>query len=361
MKRTNFFLTTMLVLLIGAQAFGQTLTTPQVSPKGKVYQAVGISKIGIVYSRPAVKDREVWGKLVAFDSPWRAGANENTVITFSHDVKIEGEDLAAGTYGLHMIPSEKGDWTVMFSHNSTSWGSFSYDEAEDALRVSVSPKESDHHELLSYDVIPWSDSKATVALSWADKTIPIGVSLSTPDIVMANMKNELRSLAGFSWQGWNQAASYCAKQKINEEEALAWSEKAVKMGGGFTAMNTHAQLLTANGEAEKAEKYMAKAMNKANMAELNAYGYQLLGQGKHDKAIKVFKLNVEKHPQDANIHDSLGEGLVIRDAPGDKKEAIKNFKKSLAMNPPENTRQNSLKYLRELGVEMEDTATAKKN
>ena len=114
------------------------LNIPRVSQRGTVSQRIGLSDITIVYHRPEVGGREIWGKTVPFGKVWRSGANENTTISFTDDVTIEGKPLAAGTYGLHTIP-DKDQWTIIFSKNSTSWGSFSYDEKEDALRVTVKP------------------------------------------------------------------------------------------------------------------------------------------------------------------------------------------------------------------------------
>src|SRR5207249_10739214 len=114
------------------------LDIPRVSQRASVTQRIGLTDITITYHRPAVGGREIWGKTVPYGKVWRAGANENTTITFADDVTVEGKPLAAGTYGLHMIP-DKEQWTIIFSKNATSWGSFSYDEKEDALRVSVKP------------------------------------------------------------------------------------------------------------------------------------------------------------------------------------------------------------------------------
>src|SRR5215475_5327685 len=121
----------------GSQA--TELKIPELSQRAVVTQRVGLTDITITYHRPAVGSRELWGKAVPYGKVWRAGANENTTIQFADDVSVEGKPLAAGTYGLHMIP-DKDHWTVVFSKNSTSWGSFSYDEKEDALRVQVKPR-----------------------------------------------------------------------------------------------------------------------------------------------------------------------------------------------------------------------------
>ena len=120
------------------------LNIPRVSQRGTVSQRIGLTDITITYHRPAVGGREIWGKTVPYGKVWRAGANENTTITFSDDVSVEGKPLAAGTYGLHAIP-DKDQWTVIFSKNSTSWGSFSYDEKEDALRDRKSTRLNSSH------------------------------------------------------------------------------------------------------------------------------------------------------------------------------------------------------------------------
>src|SRR5271154_2412341 len=131
-----------------AQSF--VLDLPLQSQGAKVSQTIGITNITVNYHRPLVNDRKVWGGLVPYGQVWRAGANLNTTITFSDPVTIEGKPLAAGTYGLHMIPNEN-EWTIIFSKNSTSWGSFTYDQAEDALRVTVKPQPTDFHDALTYD------------------------------------------------------------------------------------------------------------------------------------------------------------------------------------------------------------------
>src|SRR5881392_833955 len=125
------------------------LNIPRLSQRGTVSQRLGLTDITIVYHRPEVGGREIWGKTIPYGKVWRAGANENTTITFTDDVTVEGKPLAAGSYGLHTFP-DKDQWTIIFSKNSTSWGSFSYDEKEDALRVSAKPQAADFREALTY-------------------------------------------------------------------------------------------------------------------------------------------------------------------------------------------------------------------
>lgn len=347
------------------------LSQPFPSQKSVLIQTIGLTEVSITYFRPKVKEREIWGKLVPiFEStelkkgqiPWRAGANENTEISFSTDVMLEGKKLKAGTYGFHVIPT-KDKWTIAFSKNHSSWGSYSYNKAEDALRVQVTPIATHHHELLTFDVVDQTTESATIALSWEKKQIPIHMTVQTHDIVMASMADQLRSTAGFNWAGWNTAAQYALNNDVKLEQGLTWADNAIARGANFTTMNTKAGILNKLDREDEAAKIREKAMEVATNAELNTYGYQLINQGKTDKAIKVFKLNVENNPNDPNVWDSLGEGYATRNQDGDKKLAVKAFEKSLSLDPPVNVRANSMKHLKNLGVKkyMQDVETAKAN
>ncbi len=334
------------------------LTLPQVSPQATLSQNLGPAQITITYSRPSVKGRKVWGGIVPLhenaelqqgEIPWRCGANDNTVVTFSEEVSIEGKKLAAGTYGLHMLPSEK-EWTIIFSNNSTSWGSFFYKPNEDALRVKVTPRANAHQELLTYDLIDPNGNEATIVLNWEKLQVPIKVAVDE-EVTLTSIRNQLRNTPGFTWQGWNAAANYCIQNKTNLEEGLAWAQQAVNRGQNFTTLSTQSTLLGMNGKEEEAKKIMETALTTASNAELNTYGYQLLNTNRQDEAIEIFKLNTERNPNDPNVWDSYGEGLTTRNAPGDKKAAIKAFKKSLSLNPPANVRANSMRLLETLGVD----------
>ena len=159
------------------------------SLKASVMQTLGVdTEITIVYSRPGVKGRKIWGALVPYGMapgnkaskgkpfPWRAGANENTTIEFSKDVLVDGHRLPAGKYGLFMIPSEK-DWTVIFSRNNSAWGAYSYNQAEDALRITVTPVEAPHTEWLTYGFDDLAGTSATAYLQWANLKVPFKIAL----------------------------------------------------------------------------------------------------------------------------------------------------------------------------------------
>lgn len=164
-KRTPLVVALLLILAAG-MCFSQStqLNIPRDSQHAAVTQRVGITDITVNYHRPLVKGRTIWGKVVPYGQVWRAGANENTIITFTDAVSIDGKPLDKGTYGLHMIPNEN-EWTVIFSKVNTAWGSFSYKEGEDALRVNVKPQSTEMQEALAYTIEPTEDS-AIVTMRW---------------------------------------------------------------------------------------------------------------------------------------------------------------------------------------------------
>jgi hypothetical protein len=191
MKRLSIFsfvLILSVLLIWPSTALGQEKEVRK-SLMASVMQRLGVdTDITIVYSRPGVKGRKIWGELVPFGMapgneysnnnpyPWRAGANENTTIEFSKDVLVEGNKLPAGKYGIHMIPSEK-DWTIIFSKNSEGWGSFAYNKDEDALRITVTPVEAPHKEWLSYGFEDLAGTSATACLHWEKLKVPFKIEL----------------------------------------------------------------------------------------------------------------------------------------------------------------------------------------
>ncbi|MCH9651158.1 MAG: DUF2911 domain-containing protein [Deltaproteobacteria bacterium] len=307
----------------------QNLTVPQASPHAVAEQEIGISKVTVDYHRPQVRDREIWGALVPYDNAWRAGANENTVVTFSHDVKVEGQDLAAGSYGLHMFPTA-GEWEIAFSTNSTSWGSFSYNQEEDALRVKVKPVAAPFEEWLRFGFEDLSGNGATTYLHWEKLKIPFRVEVDTPEIVLAKARNDLRSRVGFQWQGWAGAANYALQNGIHLEEALGWAENAVGRQENGRTLGLQALLQERLGRDDDAAATLAKAVEVSTEAELNALGYGILGAGNTAKAIELFQHNVDKNPESWNVWDSLAEAQASL---GDTKGAIKNYTKALGMAP----------------------------
>jgi hypothetical protein len=168
--------TCLLFSLSSVKVFSQEKKV-RVSPKASVMQTVGLTDVTVSYSRPGVKGREVWGKLVPYGKVWRAGADEATKITFSTDVMIEGKKLSEGTYSFFAIPGEK-EWTLIFNKVADQWGAFEYNEAEDVLRVKVKPQTNGFQEWLSYSFLKKSDTSSVLELEWEKLKIPFEIKVS---------------------------------------------------------------------------------------------------------------------------------------------------------------------------------------
>jgi hypothetical protein len=148
----------------------------RISPKAEVMQTVGFTDVSIVYSRPGVKGRTIWGKLVPYDAVWRAGANEATKITFSTDVTIEGKKLKKGSYSFFALPGKK-EWTIIFNKVADQWGAFEYNESEDALRIKVKTENGVWQEWLAYTISKTSDTTAVIRLEWEKLKVPFKVEV----------------------------------------------------------------------------------------------------------------------------------------------------------------------------------------
>lgn len=353
---------TALVFLLALGTFqtqGQLIDLPRTaSPAASIMQTIGISTVKVDYSRPAVRNRKIWGALVPYGwnvdgfgaqnkAPWRAGANENTVITFSHPVAIEGTEVPAGSYGLFFAINEDNSAEVVLSKDHRSWGSSWYDPANDQLRAQIKLRDIPHTEILTYDFINLTKNTGELVLNWEKKQFPVKIEFAVDEIVMANAEQQLKGEAGFLPQGYSTAANYALQNNIGLEKGLQWIDAALQGNNTFTTLHIKAGLLERTGKSDEAEKLMQDAMAVAKEAELNTYGYQLLQQGAHDKAIEVFVVNTQRYPKSANAWDSLGEGYATK---GDSKNAVKCFKKSLALDPPPNVKANSEKYLKQLGA-----------
>jgi hypothetical protein len=359
MKKLSTTFCIILLPLLSLEIFSQGITTPRTpSPEAMVSQKVGISTITVKYSRPSVKGREVWGGLVPFgwnvqpfgagkEAPWRAGANENTVIEFSHPATVQGKSVAAGSYGLFFVINKDNTGEVILSKDYRSWGSFWYNPEQDQLRAPLQIRDVPHSELLTFDFISLDKNSTELVLTWEKKQFPVTMKFAVDEIVMANATEELKGPIGFNWQGYSSAANYALLNKINLTQAMTWIDHAISQNKNFTNLNIKSGLLQEAGKTAEADNLKKEALGLATEAELNSYGYQLIGQEQHDKAIEILKLATERFPKSANAWDSLGEAYALK---GDKKNAVPNFKKSLSLNPPENVKANSQKYLKQFGA-----------
>jgi tetratricopeptide (TPR) repeat protein len=369
MKHSKLLL---LFLLAGNMAFAQTISLPPSgdNQRASVSQGIGLVTVTINYNSPNVhgpdgSDRtgHIWGELVHYgfidqsfgtskSSPWRAGSNENTTITFSHPVKVNGQTLAAGTYGLFLDVEKDGPWNWIFSKNATSWGSYYYDAKEDALRAPTTPADAPFTEWLTYGFEDRQPNSTVAYLQWEKKRIPLKIEV--PDVneyYFAKLSDELRGNLGFDYNNLAAAAQFCAQNKFHLDQALIWAETAVSTpfigNEQFNTLQTKASVLRAMNRTAEAEATMTRAINHptASVQAVHQYGRSLLAEGQSQKAFDVFKLNRERHPEDKfTTYVGLARGYT---AIGDKKNAIKNWETAIK-NLPENQAGNKPAYEAEL-------------
>ena len=352
----------LIALVLGTlQSSAQNLTTPVdgSNRKASVSERIGLTDVTINYDRPAVKGREgkIWGQLVHYGykyqdfgtskaAPWRAGANENTTITFSTDVKIEGKTLAAGTYGLFMAMQPDAA-TVILSKNSTSWGSYFYDEKEDALRVEVKTGPlSNLVERLTFDFSEQTENSAVVALTWEKLRIPFRVEADVIQTQLASFRRELRNAKGFEWQNLVQAANWCIEKNVNLEEANAWADYAMSGDLGnvrnFQTLSCKANVLNKLGKTADADKIMKEALPMGKILEVHMYARRLLAQKRNKEAFDVFKMNYDKNPTDFTTTTGLIRGYS---AVGDYKKALEMAEKALPKAPDASSKSNIEKFI----------------
>ena len=355
MKRKFLLLVTH--LFISILAFSQiplTVAPSGGNKKASVSERIGLTDVTIHYDRPGVKGREgkIWGELVhvgyidqGFGSskaaPWRAGSNENTTIEFSTPVKIEGQNLPAGKYGF-FIAYDPNECTLIFSKNSTSWGSYFYNDKEDALRVKVKPVALDKSvEWMKYEFINETENSATVSLQWEKLMIPFKIEVDYVNEQLESFRRELRTEKGFVWESWNQAAAWCVQRSVNLDEALLWADSATSRNFGgdrsFTAWSTKAQVLEKLNRASEADSIMKKTTAFASMNEIHQYGRQLLQQKKNKEALEIFKTNFQKNPNQFTTLMGLVRG---HSANGEYKNALKYANQALALAPDTNNKNN---------------------
>jgi DUF2911 family protein len=362
------------LLLCLGMALGQETSELSTPPNGdneraEVAQWIGPVKISIEYHSPKVhnppeNDRtgHIWGELVHYGfvdegfgptkaAPWRAGANESTSITFSHDVKVEGKNLAAGTYALFLDVEKTGPWSWVFSNNP-GWGSFQYDPKDDALRVSVTPQDTPFTEFLTYGFDQRLPNSAVAYLQWENKRIPFKIEVpNVNEIYVARMRKELLSWPGFNYQNWQNAAQFCADNKVNLDEALVWADKAINgpFRGAtighedFSTFSTKAAVLTAMGRESDADALMDKALRLpgTDAYSIYAYGMGLLRKDRKSKAMEIFTYNQQHHSED-KFWTALGMARGYT-AVGDKKNAISNWTIVL-QNVPANLSNRTAAY-----------------
>jgi tetratricopeptide (TPR) repeat protein len=276
-------------------------------------------------------------------TPWRAGANETTTISFSHDVQIEGKELEAGTYGLFLVVEKTGPWTWIFSRRSTGWGSFQYDSTEDVLRVPVATQDVPFTEFLTYGFDNRVPNSAVAYLQWENKRVPFKIDVPNVNaLYLAQIHQDLLSWPGFNYQNWQRAAQFAVINNMNLDEALVWANKAIyepfrnaaQGREDFSTLQTKAAVLQALGRIAESDTTMDRAMREEGASPLGLYQYgaTLLAGGRKERALEIFKTSRTKYPEEKFwTYFGLARGYT---ATGDKQNAIANWEVVMRNLPP---------------------------
>ncbi|HEX7905685.1 MAG TPA: DUF2911 domain-containing protein [Chitinophagaceae bacterium] len=330
------------------------------NPRAKITEEVGITDITIKYSRPDVNKREgkIWGdgNVVTYGfstsnfitnkntSPWRAGANDNTTITFEHDVKVEGQPIKAGVYGLFMAMGAD-NVTIIFSNQSEAWGSFYYEEKNDALRVNVKPVALDKSvEWLKYEFIEHKEKGCTIAMMWEKVMVPFKVEVDVDNIVLATIREQVTSQKGFNQLNLVAAANYFLNKNINLEDALSWSQRAANLKT-YSTLRTLATAYEKLNRLKEADSVMAEALTFANVNQYVAYGRALITQKRLDKAMEIFIANQKKNGDVFFVYNGLMFGYSAK---GDYKKAIAAAEKALPLAPNDAAKKTVEGYIAKL-------------
>jgi len=313
----------------GVKAQSAILNLPRVSQHARFTQRIGLTDITVDFHRPRANGRKIFGGLQAYGKVWRAGANDNTLFEVSDAVTVNGQPLAKGVYGLHMIPGETS-WVVIFSKNSKSWGSFTYDEAEDALRLTVKPQTIENHEVLNYDFDDPQPNSVVIMMRWEKVAVPFKVEVNTLDITQNSLRDQLRGRAQFEWQPWMEAANYLLTNHLSAEEALKYADRSIENEDRFENEMTKSRALDVLGHKEEARAVHDKAIAIATQLQIQVFARGLQAQGRQDEAIELFRSNVKKDPNSWIGHNNAARIAVAK---GDFDTGIKEMRLALSMAP----------------------------
>lgn len=246
----------LLVVFFGAcSAFG-AVQLPQPSPASTVTQEVGISKVTVTYHRPGVRGRKIWGDLVPLGEVWRLGANEATTVELSHDAKVNGNAVPAGTYGLFAIPKD-GEWTYILNKQPKQWGAYSYKADQDLLRFNVKTEAVEPREWFDIDLVPVSDRALRVDVAWEKVRAPFTIEFDTESLVWKQIDERVKA-ADANWEDFHQAARYAYQSDQRLDDAMKWLDQAMKTES-FWNYELKGRILHLQGRDCEARPLMEKA------------------------------------------------------------------------------------------------------
>jgi tetratricopeptide (TPR) repeat protein len=274
-------------------------------------------------------------------SPWRAGADECTTMSFSTDVNINGKKLPAGKYAFFIEVHEDSS-ILIFNKNYKEWGSYFYNKELDVLHVPTTQQKNlpTLQERLLYNFTNQTDRSVDINLVWERWSFPIKVEVDLKSTVLENIREQMSGAIGFDPASLEAAAKWCVDNDTNYAEALNWISSAVdpRLGGRntFTALSIKAAILKKQGDETEAAAIMNAAMDNASPQELHNYGRQLLNEKKLPEALEVFQKNYTKNkgawPTNAGM-------MRIYSVMGNYKKALEYAKAALPQAPDEPTKK----------------------
>jgi hypothetical protein len=342
-----------LALVTAASVLGQSaIPLPDASPAATVGQRVGITDVDVSYHRPAVNKRKIFGGLVPYGVVWRAGANENTTITFSTPVKVEGQTLPAGTYGLFMIPTET-QWTVAFSKFAGAWGTYTYDQSEDAARVTVTPQTTnDVAERMFFAFIDVTNNSTILAMRWDKTLVPIKIEVDLPTTIRTAMRETLRTGKHWDANAWAAAARWELRNG-DADVASKYADNALGLGITTNTLRTKAAILEKKGDAKGAAELRERGKSISNEAELvSSTAFASIGAKKYDEAIAYLNGYIAAHPNSDQlwrVYSILGEAYAAK---GDAAKAHETLDKAMAAAHDVTERTEVQDSLNQIGAEV---------
>ena len=313
-----------------AQSF--VLDLPRPIQHAVVTQRIGVTDISIDYHRPLVKGRQIWDHVVPYGEVWRAGANENTTITFSDPVTIGGTLLNRGTYGIQMIPAAD-EWTIIFSNTSSAYGSSGYNPAEDSLRIKSKPAPSEFREALTYEFDAPTASSVTVSLRWEKISVPFQISVNVNEFVAESLRKQMRGLKSYAWQSGNDAANYFVSEKTDLPDALKYVDVSLKVEERPENLMTKSRVLHLMGKDDDAKQFATRALEHATVMQLYDFGRQLQDDGRPSDAFDVYRFSAKTFPDHWLTHAGMARMYSTQ---GDFDRAISEVKAALAVAPAGN-------------------------
>jgi hypothetical protein len=317
---------------VGALSAQPSLERPRTSPHATVSQKIGVTEVSVNYHRPGVKGRVIWGELTPYDQVWRTGANEVTTITFSDPVTLDGSPLAAGTYGLFTVP-RTGRWTVIFSSNTTTWGTV-YDSTKDVLKIEAVPREAaGPTEWMMFSFTDLSDTSATLELRWEKLVVPVRIGVNTVEVVLGRARKEFAAGPDTGrWQMLRQAAGYALGQNASLDEALSWIDRSLAVNRNLPSLCMKADILGKSGDASKSAALLDEAIAAAKEEDVVSYAGNLRRDNRAARAVEIVGMYEAKNGGSYAIDRALGESY---DAAGDKAKALSSLESAAKKAPGE--------------------------